>query len=79
MKAIGSNSDANLYKTPVCFKLMWLPTITIPSNHKPFCSPIKYPDTLSKPICRGFKWFDQGYKYFCLTVIPTCSVPVAMS
>ena len=82
LKAIDSNSNANLYKNAVCFNLNECDFPPLPSpatTSKPLYSPVKYVGPVHKPIRRLFKSFAQGHEPFRSTVLPVCSVPVSMS
>ena len=81
LKAINSISNANPYKSAVCFNLNDCDFSPLPSpaTRKPFHSPVKCVGPVRKPVRRFFKSFAQAYEPFHLTVLRACSVPVSMS
>ena len=82
LEAVDSNSNANPYKSAVCFNLNesdFPPLLSPATTSKPLYSPVKYVRPVRKPIRRLFKSFAQGYEPFRSTVLPACSVPVLMS
>ena len=71
LKAIDSNSNANLCKNAVCFNLNECDFPPLPSpatRSKPLYSPVKYVGPVRKSISRLLKSFAQGYEPFCSTV-----------
>ena len=67
LKAIDSNSNANPYKSAVCFNLneCGFPTLPSPATRsKPLYSPAKCMVPVRKPVRRFFQSFAQAYEPF---------------
>ena len=82
LKAIDSISNANPYKSAVCFNLNEYDFPPFPSpatRSKPLHSPVKCVGPVRKLVRCFFKSFAQAYEPFRLTVLPACCVPVLMS
>ena len=67
LKAVDSNSNANPYKSAVCFNLneCGFPTLPSPATRsKPLYSPAKCMVPVRKPVRRFFQSFAQAYEPF---------------
>ena len=88
LKATDSFSNANPYKSAVCFNLNKFDFPPLPSpatrskplhspvrsvSRKPVCKPVR------KPVHRFVGSFAQAYEPLRSTVLSACSVPVSMS
>ena len=90
LKAIDSNSNANLYKNAVCFNLNKCDFPPLPSpaatsklppvtTSKPLYRPAKCVRPVRKPIRRLFRSFAQVNKRFRSVVAPYSSGPACVS
>ena len=77
LKAIDSFSNANPYKSAVCFNLNECDSPQPATRSKPLHSPVKCVGR--KPVHRFIKSFPQANEPFHSAVLPACSVPVSMS